>query len=206
MKSMIQCAGAVLLLALAACQTTQVETAPVSQTMEPMEYRQLVEGEVFQWQQADGDIRETEVLAVSDGMATLRDSDGCTWTQRTGGFPPSTEWSNCQDSSGSHDLTREGNIFPLTVGATETWRFTGRNNRGDTWEGERVCNVTEAVQVTVPAGTFDTYHVVCNDPWRVREWYIASETQRPVLYKRQHKQRAADRVYQELVSNTAPTT
>ena len=198
-----RCAGAAILLGLASCQTTAVETAPVSQTLEPMAYKPYAEGEVLRWQDG-GDVSETEVLEVSGDVVTLQDSEGCKWTTVAGGFAPSTKWSNCDGSSGTQEVTREGNIFPLTVGATETWRATGSDTRGYSWDdAERVCTVTETARVTVPAGTFDTYHVRCEDPWRVRNWYIASELGRPVLYTRSHKRRAESE-RQELIAVEAP--
>ncbi len=82
-----------------------------------------------------------------------------------------------------------GSIWPLQVGATVSYDFKGKNSNGDTWNGTRRCEVKEEARVTVPAGTYDTFYVICEDPFRSRHWYVSPELETAVLYWDRHKRR-----------------
>ena len=56
----------------------------------------------------------------------------------------------------------------------------------------RVCKVEGEVSVSVPIGTFDTYHVRCEDRWWVREWFVRADGV-PVQIARTRKNGPTDR-------------
>lgn len=176
------------LLALSACVTTKVETQPVSSALAPMEQPGKNVGAVWKYQQG-GEIKDSILVAMTETEDTWRESDGCEYTQLGNGFAPSSRWTGCGTSDGTQQVTVDGSIWPLQVSAEVSYDFSGRNKFGDSWKGTRNCVVKEEVRVTVPAGTFDTFHVVCNDPWRSRDWYVSPELGTTVLYVQRHKQR-----------------
>ena len=71
-------------------------------------------------------------------------------------------------------------MYPLQVGNTESWKYTGKNTKGDSWSGMRECEVKGTAHVTVPAGSFDTYHVVCEERDSRREWHYSPTLRRTV--------------------------
>ena len=63
-------------------------------------------------------------------------------------------------------------MFPLKVGNTESWDYEGGTG-SRTWSGTRHCEVKEAVRITVPAGSFDTWHVNCTERWWRNQFYFS---------------------------------
>lgn len=191
--------GVLAVLALAAACAPKIETQPVSAALEPMPERAPVVGDTTVWAEGDGQITRT-VAQVSAGQALVEDSAGCSFT--SAGFAPSTTWKNCDPfTDGSQSYTVEGDLFPLQVGNTASYAVKGSNVDGGDWETVRTCSVKGTAQVTVPAGTFDTYHVTCNDQFTTRDFYVAPEIQQTVLFRRL-RQRQNETTVQKLVSFT----
>ena len=185
---------------LAAC-APEVKTEAVSGALEPMEAKRFEAGD--RWVYLVNGKEEVETITAVDGdlYSGANLTTGCEYTFFHAAFGPAKTFTNCNGSSGTQEVERSGSIFPLTVGASESWDVSGRNTKGDTWDTTRSCEVEGTARVTVPAGTFDTYHVVCNDTWRVRERWVAPELGFSVIRRDAHKERGEVKT-RELVSFT----
>lgn len=172
-------AGAIV---LAAC-APEVKTEAVKAEMTPMEQRLPVVGDTKVWKEGDGEYNVV-VTSFNGGVATVESSKGCTYSQEAG-FAPSQTWSNCTPfDDGKQSNTKTGSIYPLAVGNTESYAVAGSNVKGDDWKTTRNCSVKGTARVTVPAGTFDTYHVNCKDEWTSRDFYMSPELGTSVLFRR----------------------
>ena len=158
-------------------------------------------GEKSVWRDKNGTETSYEITAVDEDILSGRSIDGCTWKYVIAGWGPILEWGNCFSSSGSHKVKRTGNMYPLQVGNTEKWKYNGRNNKGNSWSGTRKCEVKGTEKVTVPAGSFDTYHVVCKEPSARYEWHYSPELRSIVTSSRKPLGGSTGRrYYRELVS------
>lgn len=135
----------------------------------------------------DGENVLYRVVDVSGGDVTWEDSKGCSFVQ-AGGDPvlPTLEWDNCGGGSGTHTLgERTGSLWPLELGKTASYAASGRNANGDSWSHTRRCEVADTVSLTVPAGTYDAFEVVCRDRSSTRTWYFAPDVGTYVGHVRQ---------------------
>ena len=64
------------------------------------------------------------------------------------------------------------------------------------------CSVKDEVRVSVPAGEFDTYQIVCKTKNIAREYYISPEIKTNVMYKWKHRTGRWPRRTNKLVSFT----
>ena len=181
---------------LAGCQTTGSSTAavtPASVELPPVNARIPSVGDSAVWLMQDGNQLGSKVVSVNGNSVYVEREDGCSWSNIVGAFEPTGEWKNCESGSGSQtSKLTTGSIYPLQVGNKESWDFSGTNTSGDSWSSTRNCEVVGTASVTVPAGTFDTYRVVCEDKWWVRESYITAEGY-SVKWSRTRKVGASDR-------------
>lgn len=185
---------------LAGC-APEVKTEAVSTALEPMEAVRYSAGD--RWVFLVNGKEEVETIIGVDGdiYSGANVTTGCEYTFHHAGFGPVPTFTNCNGSSGTQDVMRSGSIYPLSVGASESWDVSGRNINGDTWDMTRTCEVEGTARVTVPAGTFDTYHVVCKDKSRVRERWVSPEVGSSVIRRDLHK-RSGEVMTRELVSFT----
>ena len=189
--------AAIFALALSGCKTgegpkapakaqwapaAKVETMPAKAELPPGDRRNYAVGEKYVWKGLNGREEAREVIGVDGSVVELQVSTGCYAKVDLDGFPPVTKWSNCWGNTGSQKIgQRTGNIFPLAVGNTESWKFNGKNNKGESWSGVRTCKVAGTVNVAVPAGNFDTYHVICREKWSRRDYYFSPELEDIVI-------------------------
>lgn len=187
------------ILALAAC-AEPIETKPVSQALAPMPERTAVPGDTLLWQVGD-EQRSWTVTKVASGMITTEGSDGCSWTSESQ-IAPSAIWSSCAPfDDGTMTFTKTGEIFPLEVGKSMAFAVSGSNVAGNSWENTRNCSVEGTAQVSVPAGTFDTYQMVCDDGSTRRTYFMSPDTGTPVLYERYRRRNNETSLYR-LISFT----
>lgn len=185
--------------ALAAC-APEVKTEAVQAEMTPMDLRLPVVGDTKVWKEGDGQFQAV-VTSFSGGALTVETSKGCAYTQDAG-FAPSSKWSNCAPfDDGTQNNTKTGEIYPLAVGNSVSYAVTGSNVKGNDWSTTRNCSVKGTARVSVPAGTFDTYHVNCKDEWTSRDYYVSPELGTSVLFRRVGNDASRNTV-QELVSFT----
>jgi hypothetical protein len=196
------CISVVAVSLLGACQTTKIETKPVSAALAPMEHTEFAVGTTWTWRKADGSVGVDTKIAADEASATYEDDKGCSWILPREPFAPAAQWNNCgRHASGTQTATLDGEIWPLEVGKSWSYPLTGSNSKGDNWEGVRKCNVAGEAQVTVPAGTFDTFHVICSDEWNENQFYMSPDLKTNVLFQRRSFKRGVE-IYQELEAFT----
>lgn len=198
-ERMILTAVAVLAgaLFLAACATDESINREASVQLEPL--AGLPEGSIDQEYHGlqKGEPATTKIMAVDSNFVTMMITEGpkkgCSWTRNVGQdrFAPSVSWENCGrsgDSTGTQEFTKSGNIWPLTVGSSESYKLTGKDQKNN-WSTTRNCEVKAAVLVSIQDKQYPTFEVVCKDKWSKRIWYVSPELQRPIKYKRVHNKR-----------------
>ena len=174
--------GAALLIG--ACQSAKpppagLSAAPVAVTLPPGRLPVLESGATFVFRKRDGAEVTSRVVAVEGDDVTWQADNGWTWTGKAF-FWPVERWQS-DGAGGSQEISGDpAALFPLMVGERVAYRYQGRSQDEQAgWSGQGRCEVAAAEQITVPAGTFDTYKVVCeqgedlSDPYRVRTWWYA---------------------------------
>ena len=174
-----------MVLALGGSWTAAEEIGPVSAPLGPMAKPELRVGDTALWRTKKGEEWTRTVVEVDAKSATFEESDGCTFTRQHEVFAETEEWSNCgSDGSGTFSLTK-GEIWPLKAGKKWWHKFVGKTVKGKKWKYKKVCTVKEEVRVSVPAGEFDTYHVVCNTGNNIKKhYYVSPDIGKNVMYKR----------------------
>ena len=181
-------------------QSAKAEKAPEKRGLSPGQVPTYAVGDKLVWREKDGKNVTFEVSQVDGNMVAFRMKNGCSWTVRVDGFPPTRSWKNCKVGSGSQAYTRRGNVFPLKVGNVESWTYKGKTTKGDTWSGFRKCEVKGTAQVSVPAGKFETYNIVCTEKSRRHQWQFSPELGVAVTYYRKPlKGSSGGSVYRKLV-------
>lgn len=167
---------------LIACQTTQPENVqPVTRLAPMQEPNPLSEGTVIHGL-SNGAPTSTEVIKVDGNIRVLlRDNCEVTRDRTHGYFAPEVRWENCEGRSGQHIFHgKSGNIWPLAVGKSETYRATGKTK--DTWSATRTCKVEGQSRVKTHIGTHDAFEVVCRTKWATRTYYMSPTVGRFVKY------------------------
>ena len=112
-----------------------------------------------------------KIISLRDGTEFVRTlteqtADTETWTDSTGcrvvlprtGFAPTLEFINCEGNSGRQTITLlRGTPYPLILGSTWVYAFSGSSNRGTQWRGERHCAVDSTARIKPTA--LDKYMV-----------------------------------------------
>jgi len=175
-KWIASCALCAVGVALAGCASSSVESAPVTGDLAPGEPGSYAAG--AKWQGVDNGEDVTITLVSTDGKTKqFEESTGCKWTEDENTFAPVLTWDNCGGSgSGTQTIvSTEGDIWPLKVGNTQSWKLTGKDSTGGKWSTTRNCAVNSAERITTKAGAFDTYKVVCLDDWNTTTYYYSPQ-------------------------------
>jgi hypothetical protein len=173
------------LLLIGACQSATNPTpaaltpAPAAATLAPARSPVLQTGATFVFRQRDGEETTSRVVAVDGGDETWQSDNGWTWTGKEF-FWPIESWQS-EGGGGSQEISGDpAALFPLMVGEQVAYRYQGGSQAVQAgFSGQGRCEVAAAEQITVPAGTFDTYKVVCvqgedlSAPYRTRTWWYA---------------------------------
>ena len=149
--------------------------------------RGLKNGKPFTW----------KVLALNDSTYMIEDTGGCKWTDIDIISPP-PYWENCGGSTGTIEIETEGSLWPLEVGKTVRYRFTGTNPKGNRISGVRQCKAVDNVFVTTATGDHYTYKVVCQDKSKVLTYYISPAFGDRVLFTIRSKKRGTTDTYEML--------
>jgi hypothetical protein len=163
------------------------DTQPVSRPLEPMAEPARYVGAVAEYLRNGTPFEQTRV-ALTDTEETWRTSYGCEWSRHVSGFAPPSSWKSCDGSDGTQEVTVNGSIWPLQIGSKVSYDMSRKHDYIGTWTAStRTCEVKEETRVTVPAGTYDTFHVVCNEPWSTGHWsaghwYVSPEIGVVVLH------------------------
>jgi len=203
--------GAALLIG--ACQSPQPTPArlspvPAAATLAPARLPVLESGATFVFRKRDGAEITSRVVAVEGEDVTWQADNGWTWTAKAF-FWPVERWQS-EGVGGSQEISGDPQaLFPLVVGERVAYRYQGRRQGQQAgWSGQGRCEVAAAEQITVPAGTFDTYKVLCEqgedlkDPYRTRTWWYAPAIGHYVATRHQTRTGGIDEL-EQLVSYRA---
>lgn len=185
---------------VAACASGPKSVAPTASTLAPMP-KPATEpiGEVVQTL-ANGQPESRTFTGLAGNVGSYERSDGCSWTEEVWSFAPAMTYAGCGGSDGSQTVSATiGEIWPLRVGNSVSYEYTGRNERGDDWSSTRTCSVAETATIEAAGGSYDTYKVVCNDSFDRRTYFIAPSIGRTVYFERIRK-RGGDRRVVEFLS------
>ena len=174
-----------MVLALGGSWTAAEEVGPVSAPLEPMAKPAMRVGDQETWRNKKGEEWTRTVVGMDDTTVTFEESDGCTFTRQHEVFAESEKWTNCgSDGNGTLSLTK-GEVWPLETGRKWRYKFSGKTAKGKRWRYKKECKVKEEIRVQVPAGEFDTFHVVCNTGSNAKKhYYVSPEAGANVMYKR----------------------
>ena len=174
--------GAALLIG--ACQSprptpARLSPAPAAAALPPGRLPALESGATFVFRKGDGAEVSSRIVAVEGDDVTWQADNGWTWTGKAF-FWPVERWQG-EGASGSQEISGDPRaLFPLVIGERVAYRYQGRRQDQQAgWSGQGRCEVAAAEQITVPAGSFDTYKVVCeqgedlSEPYRIRTWWYA---------------------------------
>jgi len=190
-----------------ASNTFALEEGSVSQPLSPAsKLADEVVGLESHWTR-DGEPYIAKTVSVDDEKYSVEGSNGCNYTNTQFDFAPTLNWENCNGKSGSQTITKtKGSPWPMQLKNKFSYNFKGKYTNGDSLSGRRTCKVKEQVRVTVPAGEFDTYKVVCADSWSTRTWWIAPELNggTTVAFKRRHKTDATRNTMMEMTKVVTP--
>lgn len=124
-------------------------------------------------------------MSADERTVSYATTGGCRFTQGHEEFSPWLKWEGCFFGTGEGTAKLiEGKIWPLQTGTRFVWRFTGNNQKGQSWDDKMECTVKGTARIAVPAGEFDTYQVVCEDRWNERTWYVAPKLGTTVKFSR----------------------
>ena len=187
------------------------DVKPVSAALAPMPKPALPLGTVTTWRDHRGFEFSQTIVASDEATITLERNRSCTQTisrhaHFIGGARQSLKWTNCgrkQNQSGTASIKMiEGEIWPLKVGRKWRTEYKGSNNAGRSFSYKTDCEAKEQVRVSVPAGSFDTYHIFCETSVTKMDMYISPVLKTNVLYKWEHKTKLRD-YSRELISYTS---
>ena len=194
-------------VAASGLQTAEAKQTPAKPQPPLSQIRAYAVGDKFVWRENGDKTTIYEVTRVKGSMVSFRAADGCAWTVRVNGFAPVRTWKNCSEfAAGTQTYKRHGDIFPLRVGNSESWTFRGKNTRGDTWTGTRKCKVKGTADVTVPAGTFKTHHVVCTEPRTQYRWHFSPELGMEVFHSQKPLKGSSGSAFHRELVRTEPAT
>ncbi|MEM7546924.1 MAG: hypothetical protein AAF367_15455 [Pseudomonadota bacterium] len=174
-------------LLIAGCAGPEAPTAALPEAMAPAHSPTQIADYAIK-DHSDGEIRRTTLTPTKGGYAG-ENSAGCTW-KVVEHFSPSTEWQNCDGSTGTQLISsEEGALWPLEVGNRKSWSFSGQDASGNNWDGTRTCTVESTELVKIAVGDIPSYKISCQDPWSQRTFWYAPSVGHVVYYQRYHKTR-----------------
>lgn len=119
-------------------------------------------------------VAKRKVVSIDGSVITYKDADGCTVVEdrKRGYFAPEVSGTNCGIPPYRIDVhSKEGNIWPLAVGKTESYSATFRAK--EDFSSSRACKVTKEVRIKTHTGLHDTFKVVCAGKWTVYTYYMS---------------------------------
>ena len=176
-----------IVLALGGQWAAAEEIWPVSAPLEPMAKPMMRVGDKATRLLRNGKESTAVVVSMDEATATIEEGDGCRSIRVHEVFAEWLEWTNCPGSGTGTSPLVKGDVWPLEVGKKWRYKYTGKPDKGRGWKGKKSCKVEEQVRIKVPAGEFDTYHVVCNTQRIKKHYYMSPEIWTHVMYKRVDK-------------------
>jgi len=163
-----------------------VETTKVAEALPPAARPDLETGVTVTWGRG-GHQWQVRLISTAGGYETWEHLDGSwQWTQADF-ISPLVAWSGPSDSGTRTNDGDMASLFPLKVGKEAKVTYTGVSEISpEGFDGERLCRVLGQENITVPAGNFDTYKILCLNgrnieyPWRYQYFYYSPELGVPV--------------------------
>lgn len=199
-----------LCMFVVACATKPtIPENPPGTPLSPMEKPKFTTQRFYQVDMQNGEERYYDRQSITaDGSSSGLSSDGCSWTGDDDMFSPAISWEGCGSnpewSKGENrNITKKGDLWPLKVGNTSSYRFSQFNANGkDTGKKTRKCKVVSEVNIDVTSGNFDAYKVSCRrqsgDWWSTRVWYISPELNAEIKFVRRSSNRGVEADYELL--------
>jgi len=191
---------------LSGCQATSIKTQPVSKELaahpvsaQPVGYKRTTKD-------MDGTVRTAEVISFENGLYQYQTTDGYEWTNHSNPMLPSPTFSGEKWGTGEQKMTNvDGAMFPLQVGNKMSFTVVGESDKWpDGWKDKRKCKVESQERVTVIAGDFDAFKVVCTSDKRTRVYFFSPELNDIVWYRNTHRTERAKTNGWELVEVPGP--
>ncbi len=142
------------------------------------------------WTALKDGIVYSETLIARDGdLATYRNGDGCEWTDVYWGFAPTLSWANCPGAGdGANKIVKvTGELWPLEVGKAVSYDYSGVGKDGSPWQAVWRGEVEAQERITVVSGEYDTFKVVCDNPWTKSTTHVAPRVNNVVAIIRTQK-------------------
>ncbi len=200
---------------LSACGAKSISDPPSSTELAPMPNPELqLNQRVVQFNKLTGKERSFTALRVdANGVYSGESSNGCQWTTFGERVSPSLTLNGCGSSaqwlSGENrDMEKEGEIWPLQVGKTVSYRYELIDGNGKS-HGVRVrnCEVDSQVSVNVTTGSMDAYKVICTtqegDKLRTDSFCFSPELARVVKHVEQRTGESGPRRHNEYLRTQA---
>lgn len=178
-------AGAIL----GGCQATSIKTQPVSKELaahpvsaQPVGYKRTTKD-------IDGTVRTAEVVSFENELYQYETTDGYKWTNYSNPMLPSPTFSGEDWGTGTQKMTNvKGSMFPLQVGNKMSFTVVGQSDKWpDGWNDPRRCKVESQERVTVIAGDFDAFKIVCTSKNRTRVYFFAPDVNDIVWHRNTHR-------------------
>lgn len=165
------------MVALLAAGAASTEPRPVQ---EPV-YRV---GDTFVWEH-DGEQWTEEVIAVEGDLVTWKASNGDLLETPANFVLPARAFDQEEYGQGGSELIEsEGELFPLETGKRLNIHF---RYLPQGVEERRHCTVGATETTTVPAGTFETIRITCQEVNRTKVWHYAPAIGTVVSYLNSHR-------------------
>lgn len=152
---------------------------------------------------------EEKVVSVSPDRVVWTNDRGLIWTVGRDIVTPPLSWSaNAELGRGRQAVIGSpAQLFPLQTGNTVSFGIRGSSeNLPKGWQDTQVCEVGPQELITVAAGSFRTYKIICQREDHIDIIYYAPEIQNYALRVRRHE---AEEQRKELVAvrlNEMPAT
>jgi len=177
-KTTLVAAPIAFLILSGGCATSS--PTPVSSELAPANLVVYAEGSKWTWERG-GKIETSEVTSVDNDILKFTQNTGCSYTRGTDMFGPETSFENCGGhSGGSAIIETKGQLWPLQVGNRQSWTYQS-NDATSSATQTRKCIVEGQERVTVPAGQFDAYKIVCKSKNQTRTSYYAPSAKSNVI-------------------------
>jgi len=177
---------------LTGCGKTNIQpetVQPVSATMAAHPLTPEAIGQKRVTKDLSGNITTFEVVSAENSLTRTVSDDGHEYTNLPNIILPSPSFSGAKWGEGKQSISSvKGELFPLTVGNKMSFMVNGESTKWpDGWKNKRVCEVESQERITVVAGEYDAFRIVCDEKQRKRVMYFSPEINTLVWYKNVHK-------------------
>ena len=174
--------------ALASCANNP-GTGPATAKLDPAPQPTFAVGDKFVWETKNGQVTD-EIMSISNGNIVWQRSDGSAWITATNFALPATRWSDpTNDGAGNGEQKAseiKGAMFPLKVGNKMSMRVKGKSDKHpEGWDQRRNCEAKSQENITVPAGSYDAFRVVC-ESGRRKQTFFYSPKLGQIVYDQEH--------------------